>query len=244
VLQSALDVAVSTPGVMYAEYANRIYNLDLFRSRTIDHLTAAGVCGAWDHGNEKGDEIYVRSGDGCVVEQYDIIGGDGGVRGANKNSNVWQTGWGTPVPPPRPDYPKLGDLSCPLPGERTSFCFSIKGTPGLYGADIYRNLVEVMNENPALFDKGDVVPGQGEFIPEDLRVAAWRILDVNAFVAAFEKKLRGRGYCAFIEGGDILRAKSTAGNNILHEEFDVVQSRTTGEYVSFVIKDRCQKAGF
>jgi hypothetical protein len=114
----------------------------------------------------------------------------------------------------------------------------------LYGSDIYRILVEVMNENPALFDKGDVAPGQGEFIPEELRVAAWRILDVNGYIAAFEKKLRGRGYCAFIEGGDILRAKTVLGNNILHEEFDVVLSRTTGEYVSFVIKDRCHKAGF
>jgi hypothetical protein len=67
---------------------------------------------------------------------------------------------------------------------------------------------------------------------------------VNAFIAALEKKLRGRGYCAFIEGGDILRAKTALGNNILHEEFDVVQSRTSGEYVSFTIKDRCHKAGF
>jgi hypothetical protein len=244
VLQAALDVAVTTPGVMYTEYANKIYNMDLFRSRTIERLTAAGVCGAWDHSNDAGDEIYVRTADGCVVEQYDVIGGDGGVRGANKNSMAWQTGWGQPVPGPRPQYSKYGDLSCPLPGERATFCFSIKGGPGLYGADIYRILVELMNENPALFDKGDVVPGQGEFIPAELRVAAWRILDLNAYIATFEKKLRGQGYCAFIEGGDILRAKTVSGNNILHEEFDVVQSRGTDTYVSFVVKDRCHKAGF
>jgi len=78
-LQSALDVAVGTSGTMYAEYSNRIYDLDLFRSRTIVHLTAAGLCGAWDYGNVVGDEIFVRSADGCVAEQYDIIAGDGGV---------------------------------------------------------------------------------------------------------------------------------------------------------------------
>jgi hypothetical protein len=165
VLQAALDAAVTTPGVMYTEFPNKIYNMDLFRSRTIEGLTAAGVCGAWDHSNDAGDEIYVRTGDGCVVEQYDIIGGDGGVRGANKNSNVWQTGWGQPVPGPRSQYSKYGDLSCPLPGERTTFCFSIRGTPGLYGSDIYRILVEVMNENPALFDKGEVVPARATSSP-------------------------------------------------------------------------------
>jgi hypothetical protein len=243
-LQAAIDTAIGTSGTMYAEYTNKIYDLDRFRSRTIEYLTAAGLCGAWDYGNVVGDEIYVRSADGCVVEQYDLITGEGGVRNANKGSNAWQEGFEVPVPGPKPDFPREGDLQCSLPGDRSTFCFSIKRTPGEFGPDVYRLLVAVMNENPALFDKGDVVPGQGEFIPEDLRVAAWRILDVNAFVAAFEKKLRGRGYCAYLESGDILRAKSTVGNNVLHEEFDVVQSRTAGEYVSFVIKDRCQKAGF
>ncbi len=100
-LQSAIDVAIGTPGTMYAEYTNRIYDLDLFRSRTIEHLTAAGLCGAWDYGNVIGDEIFVRSADGCVVEQYDIITGEGGVRNANKGSNAWQEGWGVPVPGPQ-----------------------------------------------------------------------------------------------------------------------------------------------
>jgi len=245
VLQSALDVAVSTPGVMYAEYANRIYNLDLFRSRTIDHLTAAGVCGAWDHGNEKGDEIYVRSGDGCVVEQYDIITGEGGVRNAGKGSNSWQEGWGVPVPAPKPQFPREGDLQCSLPGDRSTFCFSIKGTHGEFGEDVYRLMVQVMNENPSLFDKNDFAPGQGDFIPEQLRLAAWRINDQDAYIAAVEKKIRANGYCGYVDNGDILKVKGVTKGNIFHEEMDIVQNPAGGgAYVSYVVKDRCHNAGF
>jgi hypothetical protein len=244
VLQSGLDAAIATPGAMYTEYPNRIYDLTLFRSRTIDTLTAAGVCGAWDYGNDVGDEIYVRSADGCVVEQYDVLSGDGGVRGASKSSIAWTTGWGPPVPGPRPQYPKVGDLSCSLAGDHSSFCFSIKGTAGFYGSDMYRFVVEVMNENPQLFDTGDYVPGQGDFIPDELRIAAWRILDLNGYRAAVERKVRSRGYCAWIDG-DILRVKSLAKGNVLHEEFDIVQEPAKGGfYVSFVVKDRCHNAGF
>jgi hypothetical protein len=245
VLQAAIDVAVGTPGTMYADAANRIYDLDKFRARTIEHLTAAGVCGAWDYGNEKGDEIYVRTADGCVTEQYDLITGEGGVRPAGKGSNAWQEGWEVPVPAPKPTFAKDGDLACSLPGDRSTFCFSIRGSQGAYGAEIYALLVEVMNENPALFDKGDTAPGQGEFIPDQLRVAAWRIDNQDGYIAALETKLRGRGFCATIQGGDILKAKKVTAGNIFHEEMDVVQNPDAGgAYVSYVVKDRCHNAGF
>jgi hypothetical protein len=244
-LQSALDVAIGTSGAMYAEYSNRIYDLDLFRSRTIVHLTAAGLCGAWDYGNEIGDEIFVRSADGCVAEQYDLITGEGGVRNANKGSNAWQEGWGVPVPDPKPQFSREGDLTCSLPGDRSTFCFSIKGTHGEFGEDVYRLMVQVMNENPQLFDKNDFAPGQGDFIPEQLRLAAWRINDQNAYIAAVETKLRANGYCAYIEKGDILKVKRVTKGNIFHEEMDVVQNPASGgSYVSYVVKDRCHNAGF
>ncbi len=245
VLQAALDTAVGTRGTMYTEYVNRIYDLDRFRSRTIGHLTAAGVCGAWDYGNEIGDEIFVRSADGCVAEQYDIITGEGGVRNANKKSNAWQEGFEVPVPGPRPQYPREGDLTCSLPGDRTSFCFTIKGTQGEFGAAVYTLLVAVMNENPQLFDPGDYLPGQGEFIPAQLRVPAWRIRDPDAYIAAVETKIRGAGFCGYVEKGDILKVKSVAEGNIFHEEMDIVQNPSSGgAYSGFVVKDRCHNAGF
>jgi hypothetical protein len=245
VLQSAIDVAVGTQGTMYTDVSNRIFDLDRFRSRTIEHLTAAGVCGAWDFGNEKGDEIFVRSADGCVAEQYDLITGEGGVRPVNKGSNAWQEGWGVPVPGPKPNFSKEGDVACSLPGDRSTFCFGIRNTQGAYGAEVYALLVEVMNENPALFDKNDTAPGQGEFVPDQLRVAAWRILDQDAYIAAVEAKLRSRGFCATIDLGDILKAKKVQAGNIFHEEMDVVQNPASGgSYASYVIKDRCHNAGF
>ncbi|HSD67314.1 MAG TPA: hypothetical protein VLF95_11465 [Vicinamibacteria bacterium] len=244
-LQAAVDVAVGTPGAMYSEFPNRIYDLDLFRSRTLEHLTAAGLCGAWDYGNEVGDEIFVRSADGCVTEQYDLITGEGGVRNANKGSNGWQEGWGVPVPGPKPQFSREGDASCSLPGDRSTFCFGIKGTQGEFGADVYKLLVAVMNENPQLFDPQDFVAGQPDFIPEQLRVAAWRINDQDAYIAAVEKKLRANGFCAYVEKGDILKVKKVSRGNIFHEEMDIVQDPASGgSYVSFVVKDRCHNAGF
>jgi hypothetical protein len=244
-LQAAIDTAIGTSGTMYAEYTNKIYDLDRFRSRTIEYLTAAGLCGAWDYGNVVGDEIYVRSADGCVVEQYDLITGEGGVRNANKGSNAWQEGFEVPVPGPKPDFPREGDLQCSLPGDRSTFCFSIKRTPGEFGPDVYRLLVAVMNENPALFDKNDWAPGQGDFIPAEMRVAAWRIVNHDGYVAALEAKLRANGYCAYVSGGDILKVKRAATGNVFHEEIDVAQEPGNGgTYVSFVMKDRCHNAGF
>lgn len=244
-LQAALDTAIATPGAMYAEYSNRIYDLDLFRARVVDHLTAAGICGAWDYGNETGDEIFVRSADGCVTEQYDLITGEGGVRVPNKASNAWQEGWEVPVPEPKPQFPREGDLTCSLPGDRSTFCFGIRGTEGEFGGQIYQLMVEVLNENPQLFDKTDFAPGQGDFIPDQLRLAAWRILDQDSYITAVERKLRSGGFCAYIEKGDILKAKKVAKGNIFHEEMDVVQNPPTGgSYVSFVMKDRCHNAGF
>ena len=245
VLQSAIDVAVGTRGSMYADVPNRIYDLDLFRSRTIEHLTGAGLCGAWDYGNERGDEIFVRSADGCVVEQYDLITGEGGVRVPNKGSNAFQEGFSVPVPGPKPQFPKEGDLQCSLAGDRSTFCFGIKGTQGEFGAEVYKLLVGVMNENPTLFDKNDTVAGQGDFIPDQLRVAAWRIQSQDAYLAAVETKLRANGFCATVSGGDILKVKKVPKGNVFHEEMDIVQNPASGgSYVSFVVKDRCHNAGF
>ncbi len=245
VLQAAIESAVNTPGVMYAEFNNRIYNLPLFRTKIVDYLSANGICGAWDYGNEAGDEIYVRSADGCVTEQYDLITGDGGVRPANRTSNKWQEGWEVPPPPPKPDWPRVGDLGCSLPGDRSTFCFSIKNSHGQFGEDVYRLFVEVLNENPTLVDPSDYQPGQGEFIPDSLRLPSWRILNPDAYIAAVESKLRSHGYCAFVDKGDILMVKSLALGNLFHEETDIIQNPPSGgAYTGFAIKDRCHDAGF
>ena len=245
-LQAAVDVGIGTPGAMYAEYSNRIYDLDLFRKQVVDALAARNLCGAWDYGNEKGDEIFVRSADGCVVEQYDLVAGDGGLRPANKSSNAWQAGWGTPVPAPKPSFPREGDLTCSLPGDRSTYCFSLRNTQGDYGPELYSLFVEVLNENPALFDKGEIAAGAGgEFVPAELRLPAWRIVNQDGYIAAVEKKIRSRGFCGYIEKGDILKAKKVARGNVFHEELDVVQNPPAGgSYVAFVVKDRCHNAGF
>ena len=212
----------------------------------MEHLTAAGLCGAWDYGNERGDEIFVRSADGCVAEQYDLITGEGGVRDANKGSNAWQEGLGVPVPGPKPQFSKEGDLQCSLPGDRSTFCFGIKGTPGEFGRGRLRAPRPVMNENPQLFDTSDFVPGQGDFIPEQLRVAAWRILEPGRLHRRASRRSSARTASArYVEKGDILKVKKVAKGNIFHEEMDVVQNPASGgSYVSFVVKDRCHNAGF
>jgi hypothetical protein len=244
-LQPALNAAKATPGAMYSANPDRIYDLDLFRATVIDRLTTKGICGAWDYGNVAGDEIYTRSADGCVVEQYDIISGEGGVRAANRTSNRWSSGWGEAVPPVRPQYTKRGDLTCSLPGDRTTFCFTIKGTAGAFGAGIYAALTEVLEENPTLVDKGDFLPGQGAPVPGALRPAAWRILNTNGYVNALQEKIRARGYCGFVDKGDILMVKSVELGNIFHEEYDVIQNPASGgNYTAFIIKDRCHNAGF
>jgi hypothetical protein len=244
VLQGAVDTAIAA-GVMYPDVPNRIYDLPRFRTLVVDTLTAQGLCAAWDYGNVVGDEIYVRSADGCETEQYDLIAGDGTVRPAGKGSNIWSSDFGAPVPPAKPDFPKDGDLSCALPGDRTTFCFSIKNTPGAFGADVYRLMTEVLSENPALFDKTDYVGGQGDAVPDSLRLPAWRINNVDGYIRTVEAKLRGRGYCAYVENGDILKIKSLAKGNLFHEEIDIVQNPVDGgSYVLFAIKDRCHDAGF
>ena len=244
-LQAGVDAAVMTAGVMYPEVSNRIYDLPQFRAKVIDSLTAAGLCAAFDYGDGSGNEIYVRSADGCVIEQYGLIAGDGGARRAAKSSNVWSSGWGVPVPAPKPQFPRDGDLTCALPGDRATFCFSIRNSPGAYGPDVYQRMTEVLNENPALFDSHDHLPGRADFQPDLLQLPAWRINDQAAFIHAVETKLRGRGYCAYVEGGDILKMKSLATGNLFHEEIDIVQDPPEGgAYVSFAIKDRCHDAGF
>jgi hypothetical protein len=244
VLQRAVNAAKLTPDAMYPS-GDRIYDLPVFRSKVIDVLTNAGYCGAWDYGNPAADEIFVRTGDGCVAEAYDLITGEGGVRDANKKSWQWQEGFDVPVPGPKPNFPRVGDTQCSLPGDRSTFCFSIKRTPGAFGPQVYQLLVQVMNENPALFDKNDFAPGQGEFVPAELRPAAWRILNVDGYIAALEAKIRANGFCGYVAGGDILKVKSLSMGNIFHEEMDVVQNpESGGDFVSFVVKDRCHDAGF
>jgi hypothetical protein len=243
-LQPALNAAMATPGVMYADNGSRIYDLDLFRSIVIERLTAKGVCGAWDYGNIVGDEIYTRSADGCVVEQYDIISGDGGVRAANKRSNKWSGGWAEKPPPPRPQWSRQGDLTCSLPGARTTFCITIKNTGGEFGPAIYGMMVEVLDENPTLIDKGDFLPGQGQSIPGMLRLGAWRLLNKNSYFAAIENKIRANGFCGYVKG-DILMVKKVEKGNVFHEEMDILQNPATGgDYTGFVVKDRCHTAGF
>jgi hypothetical protein len=244
VLNPALDAAKATPGAMYANDPDRLYDLDLFRSTVIARLTAKNACGAWDYGNVTGDEIYVRSADGCVVEQYDIIAGDGGVRAANRKSNVWSGGWADKAPAPKPPWSKVGDLTCSLPGDRTSFCFQIKGTGGEFGPTVYALMVEVLDENPGLIDKTDYMPGQGESIPAMLRLGAWRLRNKAGYIGAIETKIRAHGFCGYVRG-DILQVKSLEKGNIFHEEMDIIQNPSTGgDYSGFVVKDRCHNAGF
>jgi hypothetical protein len=244
-LQAASDTAMGTAGVMYPG-TNRIYDLAQYRSIVVDHLADGGLCGAWDYGNEIGDEIFLRSADGCKTEQYDLITGEGGVRNANEASNAWESNWQEVVPDPKPDWPRIGDLQCSLPGDRSTFCFSIRGTHGAFGDDLYQVFVAVLDENPQLFIKDEIPPGQGDqFVPEDLTLPAWRIVDVDGYNQAVETKLRSSGYCGYIVNGDILKAKNVAMGNIFHEEFDIVQSPPIGgSYVGFLVKDRCHEAGF
>jgi hypothetical protein len=244
-LQAAVNAAVGTSGVMYADSPNRVYDLQRFREIVVSTLAARNMCGAWDYGNVTGDEIFVRSADGCVAEQYDLITGDGGVRPAQKSSMMWQDGWGAPVPGPKPDFPKDGDLTCSLPGDRSTFCITIRNSPGEYGREMYGLMTQVLAENPGLFDTTDYLGGQGDAIPDELRLPAWRILDVDAYIAKIEAKLRANGFCGYVEKGDILKIKKVSRGNIFHEEIDVVQNPAAGgSYVSYVIKDRCHDAGF
>ena len=245
-LQDAVDAAVRTPGVMYTEYANRVYDLDKFRSIVVSTLAAKDMCGAWDFGNEAGDEIFVRSADGCVIEQYDLLTGDGGVRPAGKSSMRWQEGWGgAPVPAPKPNFSKEGDTACSLPGDRSTFCLGIKNTSGEYGREMYNLMSQVLAENPGLFDQGDYLGGQSAANVDELRLPAWRILNVDAYIGKVEAKLRANGFCGYIEKGDILKIKKVSRGNVFHEEMDVVQNPAGGgSYVSYVIKDRCHNAGF
>jgi len=245
-LQDAIDAAVRTGGVMYADDGSRVYDLDKFRSIVVSTLAAKDMCGAWDWGNEVGDEIFVRSADGCVIEQYDLLTGDGGVRPAGRGSMRWQVGWGdVPVPGPKPDFSKEGDLTCSLPGDRTTFVVSIRNSPGEYGREMYDLMTQVLAENPALFDKDDYLGGQGEAIPDQIRLPAWRIHDVDAYIGKVEAKLRANGFCGYVEKGDILKIKKLSRGNIFHEEMDIVQNPPSGgSYVSYVVKDRCHNAGF
>jgi hypothetical protein len=229
---------------MYSSNPERIYDVNLFRATVVDRLAAKGVCGAWDYGNVTGDEIFTRSADGCVVEQYDIISGDGGVRGATKKSNVWSAGWSEPVPQPKPDWRKLGDQTCSLPGERAAFCFSIKGSHGEFGDAVYAVYSQVLAENPALIDKTDYLPGQGAPVPDALRPGGFRINTQAACLSAIENKIRAAGFCGFVES-DILKVKSLEKGNLFHEEYDIIQNpEGGGDYTSFVVKDRCHSAGF
>ena len=94
-------------------------------------------------------------------------------------------------------------------------------------------------------DPGDHLKGRGEGNADALRLPAWRIVDVDAYIAAIERTLRANGYCAFVEKGDILKVKMVSRGNVFHEEIDVVENPPTGgAYVSFVVKDRCHDAGF
>jgi hypothetical protein len=244
-LQEAVDAANRTPGVMYADNPNRVYDLERWRSIVVAQLTAKSMCAAWDYGNVTGDEIFVRSEDGCVAEQYDLLTGEGGVRPVGKSSNAWQEGFGVPVPGPRPNWSKEGDTACSLPGARGTFCFSIRNTSGEFGRDVYNLVAQVHAEFPSLIDKNDTLPGQGTTNPDELRFAAMRIVNLDGYIAQVEAKLRASGFCAFIEKGDILKVKKVSNGNLFHEEIDAVQNPASGgAYVGFVVKDRCHTAGF
>ena len=205
-----------------------MYDLQRFRAIVVSTLAAKEMCGAWDYGNEAGDEIFVRSAGGCVAEQYDILTGEGGVRPAGKGSMRWQDGWGAIVPDPKPAFPKEGDLTCSLPGDRSTFCVSIRNSPGDYGREVYDLMSQVLAEDPGLFDDRDNLKGQGGANADELRLPAWRITNVDAYIAKTQAQLRARGFCAYVEKGDILKVKKVSRGNIFHEEIDVVQNPPSG----------------
>jgi hypothetical protein len=110
---------------------------------------------------------------------------------------------------------------------------------------VYDLMSQVLVENPGLFAPGEHLKGQGEGNRDELRLPAWRITDVDGYIAKTEAKLRANGFCAYVEKGDILKVKKVSRGNIFHEEMDVVQTPPSGgSYVSFAIKDRCHDAGF
>ncbi len=240
-LQAGLDAASTTPGVMYAG-VNQIYDIMKFRNKVVDTLAKQNICGAWDYGDPAGTEIFVRSADGCKVEQYAAIASNGGIRPASKRNFMWEGDFSSPVPPPKPNYSKDGDLGCSLPGDRATYCFSIKNTPGEFGQDVYRALTQVMAENPDLFEPNYFLPGTG-LNPDLMMVPGWFIKDVPKYVAAVEAKLRANGYCAYVD--EVLRVKSVAKGNVLHEEIDIIQNPPGGgDFTLFSVKDRCHDAGF
>ncbi len=241
-LQAGYDAATATPGVMY-QGMNRIYDIMKFRQKVVDTLSRQNLCGAFDYGDPAATEIFVRSADGCYVEQYAAIGSDGGIRPASKRTFKWSADFSTPVPDPKPNFPKEGDLSCSLPGDRATYCFSIKNTPGEYGQDVYRLIAQVMAENPDLFDSNYFLPGAASGNPDTLKLPGWYIKDVSKYAAAVEAKLRANGYCAYV--AEILRVKSVAKGNVFHEEFDIIQNPPGGgDFTLFSVKDRCHDAGF
>ena len=150
-----------------------------------------------------------------------------------------------PVPAPKPNFSKEGDLACSLPGDRSTFCFGIKSTPGEYGREIYALLSQVIARTRRSSTRATTSPARASSIPEQLRLAAWRILNPDAYIAAVEAKLRAPASARYVEKGDILKVKQVSRGNIFHEEMDIVQNPASGgSYVSFVIKDRCHNAGF
>ena len=241
-LQAGYDAATATPGVMYPGQ-NRLYDIMKFRGKVIDTLSQQNICGAFDYGDPAATEIFVRSADGCHVEQYAAIGSDGGVRPASKRTYKWSGDFSTPVPDPKPEYAKDGDLSCSLPGDRATYCFSIKNSPGEYGQDIYRLLAQVMEENPQLFDSNYYLPGAAQGNPDQLKLPGWFIKDLPGYIRAVEEKIRANGYCGYV--AEILRVKSVAKGNVFHEEFDIIQNPPDGgNFTLFAVKDRCHDAGF
>ncbi|HXY40284.1 MAG TPA: hypothetical protein VEQ10_11455 [Vicinamibacteria bacterium] len=241
-LQAAYDAASTTSGVMYPG-VNRIYDVMKFRTKVIDTLAKQNICGAFDYGDPAGTEIFVRSADGCHVEQYGAIASDGGIRQATKRSMLWTGDFSSQVPDPKPSYPKVGDLSCSLPGDRATYCFSIRNSPGEFGQDVYRLMTQVLAENPDLFEPDYFLPGSASGDPDTLKLPGWYIKDVSKYVTAVEAKLRANGYCAYVD--EILRVKSVAKGNVLHEEYDIIQNPATGgDFTLFSVHDRCHDAGF
>ena len=159
---------------MYTDVSNRIYDLDLFRSRSIEHVTAAGAVrrvGLRERAGRRDLPPLRRRLRGRAVRPHHRRGWRPCARTRRRTPFRRALASRSRARSRSSRRRATSSARCPATARPSA---SGSGTRrASTGREVYGLLVAVMNENPALFDPNDFVPGQGEFIPEQLRVATW-----------------------------------------------------------------------